>query len=361
MIDLKQYGYTETTSPPAGLTVGRVTEVQRNQYTLITEYGEVAAALKGSFVYDAVVRADLPCTGDFVLLQYNDKGPSLIVEVLPRRSKFSRSDFFGQAYAHIKANREQIVATNFDYVFMLTSLNRDFRINRIMRYLTQTRQSGGQPVIILTKADLTEDFSPQISEVNECAPDVPVHAISSHTGFGLEALQEYLKPQKTLVFLGMSGVGKSSLLNVLANEDLMAVRETRREDSSKGSHTTTHRQLFMLPSGAMIIDTPGMRELGLYDVEESISAGFADVENLFTQCRFNNCTHQKEPGCAVRAALSAGTLPASRWEQYLKQERENKYVENKTAYMRERTTWFKSMTKSNRAGNKSAKKLKGKK
>ena len=361
MIDLKQYGYTEVEVPPEGLTTGRVTEVQRNQYNVVTEYGEVAATLKGSFVHDAVVRADLPCTGDFVFLQYNENGPSLIVHVLPRRSKFSRADFLGHGFAHIKANREQVVATNFDYVFLLTSLNRDFRVSRILRYLTQTRQSGGQPIIILTKADLTEDFSPQINEVKEAAPDVPVHAISSHTGFGLEALYKYLKPQKTVVFLGMSGVGKSSLLNALANEDLMAVRETRREDSSKGSHTTTHRQLFMLPSGAMIIDTPGMRELGLYDADESISAGFADVEELFTRCRFSNCTHQNEPGCAVWEALTADTLPHSRWEQYLKQERENKYVEDKTAYMRERTIWFKSMTKSNRAGNKTAKKPGGRK
>jgi ribosome biogenesis GTPase len=214
--------------------------------------------------------------------------------------------------------------------------------------------------VILTKADLTEDFSPQFNEIRKAAPDVPVHAISSHTGFGLEALYEYLLPEKTVVFLGMSGVGKSSLLNVLAHENLMAVRETRREDSSKGSHTTTHRQLFMLQSGAMIIDTPGMRELGIYDAEESISAGFADVEELFAECRFRDCGHQNEPGCAIRAALSSGTLLRSRWEQYLVQQRESKYAEDRSAYIRERTMWHKAATKANRAGNKTAKKLGGK-
>ena len=345
---LEQYGYNETEPPPNGLIPGRIVEFRRNQYSVMTEHGEVDAVLKGSFVHDAVVRADLPCVGDFVYLQYNNSGASRIFELLPRYSKFSRSDFSGHGFAHIKANREQIVAVNFDYVFIVTSLNRDFRINRILRYLTQTRGSGGQPVVILTKADLCEDFSLQVNEVRAAAPDVAVHAISSHIGFGLDALNEYLQPGKTVVFLGMSGVGKSSLLNVLAGIDLMEVRETRKEDASKGGHTTTHRQLFMLPSGAMVIDTPGMRELGLYDAEESISTGFADVEELFTQCRFRDCGHSSEPGCAVQTALQSGSLSLSRWEQYLTQKREDRYVDDKTSYMRERTEMHKSWAKSHK-------------
>ncbi|MCL2427537.1 MAG: ribosome small subunit-dependent GTPase A, partial [Oscillospiraceae bacterium] len=158
-----------------------------------------------------------------------------------------------------------------------------------------------------------------------------------------------LQPTKTIVFLGMSGIGKSSLLNVLANEHLMEVSETRKEDASKGSHTTTHRQLFMLPSGAMVIDTPGMRELGLYDAEEGISAGFADVEELFAQCRFGDCGHQSEPGCAVQSALTAGTLSESRWEQYLKQQRENRYMEDKRTFHRENTALWKTWEKDYKA------------
>ena len=344
MVDLKQYGFAETKVLPEGLKPGRVTEVHRNQYTVITEHGEVPATLKGSFVHDAAIRADLPCTGDFVLLQFNGSGPSLITQVLPRRSKFSRADSFGHSYAHIKANREQVLATNFDYVFILTSLNRDFRVARIMRYLTQTRLSGGQPVVLLTKADLTDDFSPQINEVKEAAPDVPVHAISSHTGFGFEALCEYLKPEKTIVFLGMSGVGKSSLLNALADEELAAVREMRKVDSSKGSHTTTHRQLFMLPSGTMVIDTPGMRELGLYDAKESISAGFEDVEELFTKCRFNDCRHQTEPGCAVLSALAGGSLSRKHWKNYLTQKQADNFVSDK-AFQMDRKAQHKSLAR----------------
>jgi len=330
MIDLSRYGYKEMKTPPDGLIPGRVVEFRRNQYTVITQFGEVSAVLKGAFVYDAVVRSDLPCVGDFILLQYNESGVSLITELLPRSSKFSRSDYSGHGYAHIKANREQVVATNFDYVFIVTSLNRDFRINRILRYLTQTRASGGTPVVILTKSDLCDDFSIQVSEVQEAAPGVAVYAVSSHTGFGLDKLSEYIAPGKTVVFLGMSGVGKSSLLNALANEDIMTVKETRNVDVSKGAHTTTHRQLVLLPCGAMVIDTPGMRELGLIDAEESISEGFSDIEELFAMCRFSDCRHQTEPGCAVQAAISDGTLSTKRLRQYQAQKREDGYLDKKT-------------------------------
>jgi len=345
MIDLKTYGYSELELPPTDLIPGRVTEFRRDQYSVITELGELSAILKGSFIYEAEIRADLPCVGDFVLLEYNELGASRIQKVLPRHSKFSRSDAFGHGFAHIKANHEQVVAVNFDYVFILTSLNRDFRVGRVLRYLTQARASGGVPVVILTKADLTDDFAPQLYELNVAAPDVPVHAISSHTTLGISELDIYLKPGKTIVFLGMSGVGKSSLLNVLSGETLALTAATRKEDASKGAHTTTHRQLFMLPSGAMIIDTPGMRELGLYDAADSISIGFSDIEELFIGCRFNDCSHDQEPGCAIRSALKNGSLSAARWEQYTKQQRENKYMDDKTAYMREQAEQWKSHAK----------------
>jgi len=356
MLDLKQYGYIEIEKLPYGFIPGRVTEFRRSTYTVITEHGEVDAVLKGSFVHKTVERMDFPCVGDFVALQYNDKGASSIAELLPRRSLFSRADFSGHNAGYAKTVLEQTVAANFDYVFIVTSLNRDFRINRILRYLTQARRSGGLPVVILTKADLCEDFSDQVSHVKAAAPDVPVHAISSYTGYGFGALTAYLLPGKTVVFLGMSGVGKSSLLNALADEDLMEVRETRKEDISKGSHTTTHRQLFMLPSGAMVIDTPGMRELGLFDVGESISVGFSDVEDLFTQCRFRDCGHRSEPGCAVMAAIEDGRLPRSRWEQYIAQKREDRFVDDKTGYMREKRELYKSSMKQNKGYKKSGEK-----
>lgn len=329
MIDLKQYGYIETETPPIGLIPGRVTEVQREQYTTITEKGELTAVLKGAFYHNALTRENFPCVGDFVLLQYNENGASRIAKLLPRRTKFSRADYSGHGVGYVKTILEQMVATNFDYVFIVSSLNWDFKISRIMRYLTQARQSGSQPVVILTKADLVSDFSTQLAEVQRTAPDVPVHAVSSQTGIGLDELNEYLQPGKTVVFLGMSGVGKSSLLNALMNQEVMTVRDIREADS-RGRHTTTHRQLFMLPSGAMVIDTPGMRELGLFGADDGISAGFHDVEELFASCRFNDCRHQTEPGCAVLAALADGTLAPEHWKRYLVQKRENKFVDDKS-------------------------------
>lgn len=342
MIDLQQYGYIEVETPSMGLIPGRVTELQRDQYTIMTEQGEVSAVLKGAFYHTVGNREEFPCVGDFVYIQYNENGASRIAKLLPRRSKFSRADYSGHAAGYAKTILEQVVATNFDYVFIVSSLNWDFKISRIMRYLTQTRQSGSQPVVILTKADLAPDFSITLAEVQKTAPNIPVHVVSSHTGSGLEGLSEYLQPGKTVVFLGMSGVGKSSLLNALMNQEVMAVKGIRETDS-RGRHTTTHRQLFMLPSGAMVIDTPGMRELGLFDADDGISAGFNDVEELFTRCRFNDCRHQTEPGCAVLAALADGSLVPEHWERYLVQKRENKFVDNKSGYLIDKRASQKSM------------------
>jgi ribosome biogenesis GTPase len=351
MINLKQYGYTETEIPSGGLLPGRVTELRRERYAVITERGEVTAALKGSFYHHAEMREELPCVGDFVLLQYNGSGPSLIIQLLPRRSKFSRADFSGHGAGYVKTILEQVVATNFDFVLIVTPLNQDFKVSRIARYLTQARQSGGQPVVILTKADLIEDVDAPVSAVRKAAPDVPVHAVSSHTGFGLDALNEYLLPGKTLVFLGMSGVGKSSLLNVLMGQEVMAVKDIR-EDDGRGRHTTTHRQLFMLPSGAMVIDTPGMRELGLFGAEEGVGASFFNVEELFTHCRFSDCRHQTEPGCAVIAAIANGSLTREQLDGYLAQKQEVKFAEDKSAYMRGKQNFQKSIAKFSRLHHK---------
>ena len=335
MTDLKHYGYTETESPPGGLIPGRITEFQREQFTVVTEHGEVTAVLKGSFLHNAEMRGDYPCVGDFVLLLYNDCGPSLITALLPRRSKFSRADFSGHAAGYVKTIREQVVAANFDFVFILSSLNWDFKVERIIRYLTQAWQSGAQPVVVLTKADLAESYDTHIAALRKAAPGVPVHAVSAHTGLGLDDLEQYLPPGKTVVFLGMSGVGKSSLLNALMTREVMKVKTIREEDS-RGRHTTTHRQLFMLPSGAMVIDTPGMRELGLFDADEGISTGYADVEALLGTCRFSDCRHQTEPGCAVRAAMESGELSRKRWESYNRLKSEARFVEEKSAALREK-------------------------
>ena len=330
MNDLFNYGYNGISEKlPEGQIPGRIVEVRREIYKVVCSHGEVTASLRGAFFHRTEERGNYPAVGDFVLMKHNGSGPSSIVDLLPRTSKFSRTDFSGHAAAYVKTVLEQVVAANFDYVFIVSSLNRDFNAGRIARYLTQARQSGGVPVVILTKADLCEDAATHIAAVREIAPDIDVIALSSHTGVGLGELNQYVRPGKTIVFLGMSGVGKSSLLNALAGENLMDVKEIREEDS-RGRHTTTHRQLVRLPSGAMIIDTPGMRELGLWDAGEGIDAAFADIEAIIARCRFSDCRHQTESGCAVKAALADKTLPEKHWKSYLAQKNEADFVSRRT-------------------------------
>ena len=342
MIDLEQYGYTETIPALEGFIPGRVTDHRGSHYTVITWHGEVSAVLKGTYYYNAELRGDFPCVGDFVHIQYNDSGPSLISALLPRRTMFSRADFSGHATGYVKTVLEQVIAANFDYVFIMTSLNYDFNISRIMRYIAQTRQSRGQPVIILTKADLIDNYDSYVNSVEKAAPDVPVHIISAHTGHGLDILSKYFQPGMTIVFLGTSGVGKSSLLNVLMKQEVMIVKAIR-DDDSRGRHTTTHRLLFKLPSGAMVIDTPGLRELGLFDADYGINSGFSDIEELITQCRFSNCRHQTEPKCAIRVALNTGSLSYENWERYQAMKRESKFVDDKSGYLREKRDFGKSL------------------
>lgn len=243
----------------------RVTSVHRERYELVCEHGVIYGVLKSS-VYFHSRSESIPVVGDFVLINYNPGGDSQITRTLERKSFFSRPD-------PAPGRGEQAVAANFDYVFIIQSLNSDFNIKRLERYVTLTWQSGAIPVIILNKADLADDYTGQIIAAERVAKNAGVYAVSAKTGFGIAALGEYLKPQKTIVFLGSSGVGKSSLANALAGKDIMAVNKIREADS-KGRHTTTHRQLIMLDSGAMIIDTPGMRELGMWDVKRE--AGYSD-------------------------------------------------------------------------------------
>ena len=313
----------------------RITAVHKERYELVCEYGHTYGRLKTSIYYRDGLE-DFPTTGDFVLVSPNPSGDSQIIKTLKRKSYFSRRD-------PTPGRGEQAVAANFDYVFIMQSLNFDFNLKRIERYITLAWQSGAMPVVILTKADLVADYSEQMQAVQKVAVGAGVHGISVVTGLGLDTLQDYLKPRKTIVFLGSSGVGKSSLVNALAGEELMAVNEIR-EDDSRGRHTTTHRQLIMLKSGVLIIDTPGMRELGMWDVSKGLGEAFGDVESYFGQCKFNNCCHQTEPGCAVRAALDGGELPRERWESYLQLKREAKFSDDKAGYLRQKQQWQKEIS-----------------
>ncbi|MBN2220905.1 MAG: ribosome small subunit-dependent GTPase A, partial [Vallitaleaceae bacterium] len=226
---------------------------------------------------------------------------------------------------YVKTVKEQVVAANFDYVFIMQSLNHDLNQRRLERYLTLAWQSKAIPVVLLTKADLVTNCSQQIEEVKKVATHCEVLAISAKTGYGLDALASYLKPSKTIVFLGSSGVGKSSLVNAIAQEEIMPVKEIR-EDDSRGRHTTSHRQLITLSNGATIIDTPGMRELGMWDVSEGVTEVFKDVEQYLGTCKFSNCTHTTEPGCAIQLAIQRGSLAKDRWDSYQKIKSEVTFV-----------------------------------
>jgi ribosome biogenesis GTPase len=310
----------------------RVTAVHKERYEIVCDYGTTYARLKTKEYF--VDGQDFPTAGDFVMVNYIENGDSQILATLPRKTFFSRRE-------PGPVPRDQAVAANFDYVFIMQSLNMDFNPKRLERYLTLAWQSGAVPVILLTKADLVEDYWDHLTQVERVAAGVNVHVVSAHTGYGLNRLNAYLQPGKTVVFLGSSGVGKSSLVNALAEEEIMAVNAIR-EDDSKGRHTTTHRQLIRLNSGVIIIDTPGMRELGMWQVFEGLSEAFADVEAFIGKCRFSDCSHGTEPGCAVRAALAAGELEVSRWESYLKLKEESI---SKEEMLRRKQEWSKGVAK----------------
>ena len=337
MIDLKQYGYIETDHPGDGLLPARITAVHRERYELICQTGVKHGKLKTSVYYGREPHP-FPTVGDFVFIKGVEGGDCQIVQTLSRRSYFSRLD------PDPSGHREQAIAANFDTVFIMQSLNQNFNLRRIERYLTLTWQSGAIPVIILTKADLADDPMRQIREVEAIAAGVDIVATSIKTGEGLESLDKYLPPGKTCVFLGSSGVGKSSLLNTLMGEEVMLVKEIR-EDDARGRHTTTHRQMFTLPSGTFIIDTPGMREIGMWEsgelgdsIHSSVSDVFADIEAHLGMCKFSDCQHQSEPGCAIRTAIESGEIEQGRWDSYMKLQREAVYAEDKAKAIREKST-----------------------
>lgn len=315
----------------------QISAVHRELYKAICEYGEVDAKLKSSNYFGEIQLDTFPTVGDFVELEYNIAGPSRIIRTLERKTYFSRQD-------PDEGKGEQAVAANFDYVCIVTSINHDFNIKRMERYLAVAWQSGAQPIIILTKADLVDDYDEYINQLEFVAIGVEIIPVSSKTGYGLENLAPYVQEGRTLVFLGSSGVGKSSLLNALAGKEIMGTGGIR-EDDSKGHHTTTHRQLIRLDSGAMIIDTPGMRELGMWDISVGLGEAFQDIKELILGCKFSDCTHKNEPGCQINAALENGTLEKERWQRYLKLKKEARYSEDKQGYLQAAKVWGKNAAK----------------
>ena len=318
----------------AGLIPGRVAVQHRGAYDVLTELGELRCDVAGRLYDESSSPADLPAVGDWVAVAARpDEQGGTVQAVLPRRTKFSRKTAW-------QAAEEQVLAANVDVVLIVTSLNEDLNLRRLERYLTLAWESGARPVFVLTKADLAADVDAAVQEVESIAFGVPVVALSNVTGDGLDALRSHLGPGVTAALLGSSGVGKSTLVNTLLGEELLETREIR--DDGKGRHTTTRRELVQLPGGALVIDTPGMREIQLWVADEGLEEAFEDVTELFGRCRFTDCAHESEPGCAVKAAIADGSLPAERWESYLKLQREMAHLErrlDKRAAAEERKRW----------------------
>jgi len=308
-----------------GLVPGRVSVQHRGEWDVVTEDGEVRARVPGRLRHVASSRADLPVVGDWVALTIASQRPE-IRAVLPRRTQFSRRA------AHepgSQAAREQVVAANVDVVFVTAPLSDDVNARVLERYLTLAWESGAQPVIVLTKADLEPDPAAVAAEVEAIGGAVPVHAVSSVSGLGLDAVRSHLPPGVTGALLGPSGAGKSTLVNTLAGEELLATAAVREDGS--GRHTTTRRELVVLPEGGLVVDNPGMREVHLWLADEGLEDTFDDITELAGGCKFSDCRHESEPGCAVQAALADGSLAPARWQSYRDLQRELAQLEESLA------------------------------
>lgn len=302
-----------------GLEPGRVSLEHNHVYRVITARGEGLAEAAGRIKYLASGRNELPAVGDWVAVRPNPGGRDVIRAILPRRTWFSRK-------AAGRETEEQVIAANVDTLLIVFAIDIHVKPRAIERYLALAKRAGVRPVIVLNKSDLAEDVAADVADAVTVAGDVPVHAVSAKDEDSLAALKVYLQPGQTLALLGPSGVGKSTIVNRVLGGDVLATGAVREWDA-RGRHTSVHRQMLVSPGGGLIIDTPGMRELRLWDGDESLDETFADVMALAPECRFRDCRHEREPGCAVKAAVEQGDLPAERYESFIKLRSEQESLE----------------------------------
>jgi ribosome biogenesis GTPase len=324
-MNMQRFGWTaefkhhfEELRPDHTFLPARVIYAQRQLYGVVSDQGEHAAQVSGRFRYQTRCPSDFPATGDWVGIRIDPQGTEdsatgIIHFILPRRTWLSRK-------APGERVEEQLICANVDRVFLVTGLDRDFNLRRIERYLSAVYEGGAKPVIVLNKVDLCEDLESKLSDLGTVVFDLPVICTNALSGEGLEQMLPYLEQGKTVTFVGSSGVGKSTLINALLGAEVQSTRNLRSD--GKGRHTTTHRELFLVPGRGMVIDNPGMRELQLWAREERIADTFTEIELLAEKCRFSDCRHGSEPGCAVQEQITAGRLDPKRLESYLKQKRE---------------------------------------
>ena len=309
-----------------GRSPARVVVPHRIAFDVVAEAGDVRARLAGRLRHEAVSPADLPTVGDWVALETAAPDSTTIQGLLPRRTKFSRR---AVADTGSDAAQEHVVAANVDVVFVVASLGEELNRRLLERYLTLAWESGARPVILLTKADLVHEPAVVADEASSVSGDVPIVAVSTRTGLGLDAVRSFLPRGVTGALLGPSGVGKSTLVNTLVGEDILETRSVR--EAGGGRHTTTHRQLVLLPGGGLLVDNPGMRELPLWLAEGGLEDAFQDIVELEGDCRFADCSHESEPGCAIQAAIGDGRLDRERWASYRGLRQELEELEQKLA------------------------------